>query len=166
MKASATAISLALTLFSGSLLAADTGIQVTTHTNYAGVSNSVASKMDIFTRDGKTNLVCDTRTKDGVLLARIHSFYHDNLKIGESIETPDVQDLVAKSNSPYSLCYRARSLHDAGFVYVRLNDWTYVDIFTCTNGVYYPGDRRILGEINAALKGALKQWDYSSELTQ
>jgi hypothetical protein len=138
-------------------MGADTGIKVTSTTIIGGVSNSVVVKMDVFTRDGQTNLVCDTRTKDGDLIGRIQSFYHDGLKVGESIETPDVHDYVAEASSPYSLSFRARSLHDAGLVYIRSTDWSYVDMFLCTNGVYYPAERSMIADFNRAEKQAMKQ---------
>jgi hypothetical protein len=138
-------------------MGADTGIQVASTTNYAGVGNSIAFKMDVFTRDGQTNLVCDTRTKDGALIVRIQSFYHDGLKIGKSIATPDVQDFVAEADSPYSVCFRLRSPHDTGFVYVSAKDGSIVDIFTCTNGIYYPAESHLITELSDGMKNAVEQ---------
>ena len=147
-------IYIALFLSCASVMGADTGIQVASTTTYAGVSNSVAFKMDVFTRDGQTNLVCDTRTKDGALIVSIQSFYHDGLKVGYSLSTPDVQDYVAEAGSPYSLSFRARSPHDTGFVYVRAKDGSYVDVFTCTNGAYYPAESRLIARFNNDQKEA------------
>jgi hypothetical protein len=110
--------------------------------------------MDVFTRDGQTNLVCDTRTKDGALIVSIQSFYHDGSKIGYSLTTPDVQDYVVVAGSPYSLSFRARSPHDTGFVYVRAKDGSYVDVFTCTNGAYYPAESRLIARFNNDQKEA------------
>jgi hypothetical protein len=150
-------IYIALFLSCASVMAADTGIQVATTTHYAGANNSVAFKTDVFTRDGQTNLVCDTRTKDGALVVRIQSFYHDGVLLGKSMAMPDVQDFVAEAGSPYSVCFRSHSPHDTGFVYVSAKDGSFVDIFTCTNGVYYPADSHLIAEASAGMKTAMTQ---------
>ena len=145
MKADTMKIYLALILSCASVMGADTGIQVNSTTDKTG-----AFKMEVFTRDGQTNLVCDTRTKNGALIARIQTFYHDGSKIGASLTwaTPDVQDYEAEAGSPYSLTFRAHSPNDTGFVYVHAKDGSYVDVFTCTNGVYYPAESSLIARLN------------------
>lgn len=159
MKATTMKTYLALILSCASAMGADTGIHLLSTTNYAGNSHSVAFQTDTFTRDGQTNLVRDTRTKDGALVVRIQSFYHDGQKIGYSLTatTPDVQDYVAEAESPYALSFRARSPHDTGFVYVRAKDGSYVDIFTCTNGVYFPAESSLIAQFNRGQEQAMKQ---------
>jgi hypothetical protein len=143
-------------------MGADTGITVLSTTNYSGVGGSGiikpnTFKIDIFTRDGQTNLVCDTRTQDGAMVVRIQSFYHDGLRIGYSITMPEVQDYVTEPGSPFSLSFRTRSPNGNGYVYVRAKDGSYVDIFTCTNGVYYPADSHMIAEIDNAAKQATQR---------
>ena len=153
-------IYIALFLSCASVMGADSGIVVASTTHYEGVNNSVVYKLDVFTRDGQTNLVCDTRTtKDGTLLFRIQSFYHDGLKLGYSLTTatPERQDFVAEASSPYSVCFRSWSEHDAGLVFVNAKDGSYVDIFTGTDGVYYPADSHLIAAFNDGMKTAMKQ---------
>ena len=147
-------IYIALFLSCASVMGADTGIQVKSTTDQTG-----AFKMEVFTRDGQTNLVCDTRTKDGALIVRIQTFYHDGSKIGASLTmaTPDVQDYEAEAGSPYSLTFRAHSPHDTGFVYVRAKDGSYVDVFACTNGVYYPAESSLIARFNRDQEEAMRQ---------
>jgi len=115
--------------------------------------------MDVFTRDGQTNPVCDTRTQDGALMVRIQSFYHDGFKLGYSLTTttPERQDFVAEAGSPYSVCFRSHSQYDAGYVYVSTKDGSLVDIFTCTNGVYYPADSHLITRLSDEKKNAMKR---------
>jgi hypothetical protein len=150
-------IYIALFLSCASIMAADTGIHIATTIISPGWS------VDVFTRDGQTNLVCDTRTKDGVLEMRTQTFYHDGLKVGAALTTPEVQDYISGTEVPYSLSFIARSPQDARFAYVRAKDGSYVDVFTCTNGVYYPAESRMITEFNDSQKQAVTQARSSSK---
>ncbi len=153
---------LALMLSCASVMGADTGIQVNSTTDQTG-----GLKTEVFTRDGQTNLVCDTRTKDGALITRIQTFYHDGSKIGASITmtAPDSQDYKSEAGSPYSLTFRVSSPHDSGFVYVRARDGSYVDMFTCTNGVYYPVGSNSIAQINRAMEAYRHARGYAAPQT-
>ena len=147
-------IYIALFLSCASVLGADSSIQVVTKTFSAGHTDY---KLEVFTRSGQTNLVCDTRTQAGALTLRIQSFYHDGLKIGQAIETPDSLEFVAESDSSYSLHFRPHSPHDAGSVYVSAKDGSVVDLFALTNGVYYPAEGHLIGEMSVGRKLAMNQ---------
>jgi hypothetical protein len=105
-------------------------------------SKSMAFKMDVFTREGQTNLVCDTRIKDGALLARLQTFYHDGFKVGVFVENPNFQEFEVEPASPYYVRLRLHSPHDSGLIYIIAKDGRIVDKFTCTNGVYYPSSEK------------------------
>src|SRR2546430_17007900 len=58
-----------------SVFGADGGIQVVSTSKTNAQTASITTK-DVFTRDGQTNLVRDTKTKAGVVQIRIHRFYY------------------------------------------------------------------------------------------
>src|ERR1017187_10271257 len=98
-------IYLALILSCVSALAADTSdIRVVTTTD-THTQPGILITIDEFTRAGQTNLVCDTRTRDGVLRIRTHRFYHDGLLIGE-YSTNNLYDynrssIISVAGAPY-----------------------------------------------------------------
>ena len=156
-------IYIALLLSCASLMGADLSIHVASTTHYAGTNKSVVFQMDVFTRGGQTNLVRDTRIKDGTLVARIQTFYHHGFKVAMFVEGPkNNQDFEVEPGSPYSVRFRLRNPResdsavisikanaaiprgphdyttDEGLISIRAKDGGIVDMFTCTNGVYYP----------------------------
>jgi hypothetical protein len=157
MKTPTMKIYLALILSCASVMGADTGIQVLSTTNYPGSSHSVVVKTDVFTRDGQTNLVCNTTIKDGKLVLRDQTFYHAGLRIGDSHTSSDMQANVTAAGSPYSLSFMTRLSDGASFAYVRAKDGRYLDVFTCTNGVYYPAESRLIAGFNDSQTQAVAQ---------
>lgn len=138
---------IALILTCASLMGAETDIKVTSETTGQGVDSQTIRK-DVFTRGGQTNLVCVTWTKDGVFLARTQSFYHNGVKVGMFREYPDFKAFNTENDSPYTVSYRIQAPSEAGYVYIFAKDQSFVDIFTCTNGVYYPAESRMIEEKN------------------
>lgn len=122
-----------------SVLGADTDIRVTTSTSSIG---SLILKTDVFTRNGQTNLVCFMTTKkDGTVVNRVHSFYQGGLLVAESswaIVAPDFHSFSTEADSPYSVGLSYGSPNGEGVVQIQAKDGRLVDVFTCTNGVYYP----------------------------
>src|ERR1039457_3095944 len=117
-------ICIALLLSCASLMGADLNIQVASRTNYAGINKSVAFKMDVFTRGGQTNLVRDTRIKDGALVARLQTFYHHGFKVAMFVEGPkNLQEFEVEPGSPYSVRFRLRSPResDLGVISIKAN---------------------------------------------
>jgi hypothetical protein len=133
-------IYIALLLSCASLMGADLSIHVASTTNYVGPGKSVSYKMDVFIRGGQTNLVCDTRTKDGALVVRLQTFYHHGFKVAMFVENPSIQEFEVEPGSPYSVRFRLHSPRksDSGEITISAKDGGIVDMFTCTNGVYYP----------------------------
>jgi hypothetical protein len=119
-----------------SAFAADTDeIRVVTSTYKIMPENSLAT-VEVFTRGGQTNLVRNTHTKDGVVVMRSQSFYHDGTEVGGylyEIANGTNTAISSVAGAPYSL----------GFVML---DW-----FPCTNGVFYPADGSLIREANGRL---------------
>ena len=157
MKAYTPKLCVFLILCCRSVLGADTGIKVITWTSS---TNSLAWKRDVFTRDGRTNLVCLTTMKadGGVVLNRIQDFYHDGLLVGVSISSPpqDIQIFETKADSPYSvlISHRSPDKSQDGSVSIEAKDRSVVDMFTCTNGVYFPVEGQQIQKENDLLMKA------------
>ena len=154
-------IYIALILSCVSVLGADTGIRIATTTSSAGVHHDGIYKTDVFTRDGQTNLICNTWTKDGALAMRTQSFYHDGLLVGKSMATPDFQDFATEASSAYSVRFTFGPSNKTRFVYISAKDGEILDVFTCTNGVYYPADSHLILEVNDRVQAARKFSDLS-----
>jgi hypothetical protein len=153
-KTHAMKIYIALILSCASALGADTGVQVITTTQKVGVHKDGIYKRDVFTRDGKRDLVCDTRTEGGSVAMRMQSFYHDGSPVARSTASPVFQDFVPEPGSQYSVSFRLHPSGELEFVYISGKDGNIVDAFTCTNGVYFPVDNQMILERNDAIKKA------------
>jgi len=131
-----------------SVLGADRDIRVVTtvHTNDSG---RVSTK-DVFTRDGQTNLVRNTATKDGVVQIRIHRFYHDGSLVGEFVAMPDTSGFTTEAGTPYSVSLECDASHNPKSVVIATKDGVILDAFSYTNGVFVPVDSSVLSKANVA----------------
>jgi hypothetical protein len=88
------------------IFAADTNdIRVVTWSYKVMPEDSLAT-IEVFTRAGQTNLVRQTHTKDGVVLLRNQSFYHNGTEVG--IYTYQVRggpDVTSVGSVPGASCY-------------------------------------------------------------
>jgi hypothetical protein len=140
-----------------SVFGADTGIQVVTTTKTNAVSGIIFT-MDIFTRDGQTNLVRNTMTRRGVVESQIHKFYHDGILAGEYWTMPDSSGFITEAGSPYSVIGKYwPSKGSQAFICTK--DRVVLDYFTATNGVFYPAS-------DAAVQDAHKMTTKISKLIQ
>jgi hypothetical protein len=129
------------------MLGADTGIQVftTARTNESGSVDT----LDVFTRDGQTNLVRTTKTKAGFVQIRTHRFYHNGVRIGDYVTMGDSSSgFTVEGGCPYSVTLEFWPSKEIRSVVFGTNAVT-LDWFTCTNGVFSPVDSSLIGKANA-----------------
>ena len=126
-----------LFLSCATMFGADPSIQVTTTTKTnAEIATIYAT--DIFTRDGQTNLVRSTLTKQGKVEGRTDKFYRDGFLVGEIVFTADVSQFTAAADSPYSLQGTYRSGVGISQACICTKDGVVLDYFIATNGVFWP----------------------------
>jgi hypothetical protein len=127
-----------LILSCASVFGADISIRVVT-TVRTNDSGSITT-MDVFTRDGQTNLVRYTSTKSGAVRIRIHRFYYHGLQSGEFVASPKSSGFTTEAGSPYSVSFEFWPSKDVRSAVIGSKDGVILDAFTCTNGVFYPAD--------------------------
>lgn len=134
-----------------SVLAADTNdIRVVTRTHKIMPENSLAT-VEVFTRSGQTNLVRDTHTRDGVVLFRSQSFYHDGTEVGGytyEIANGTNTMIGSAAGAPYYLGIVFDSSDRPRSAQIRATNLVMLDWFLCTNGVFYPADSSLIREAN------------------
>jgi hypothetical protein len=131
-----------------SALPADTGVQlvsaVTTTNRMGGVYTE-----ETFTRGGKTNLVRQTLIRDGVVVTRVHEFYHHGDLVAVIQGNPNPVRFDPKPGLPYQLgldfAPSKESLH--------INGKDFNEAFYATNGVFYPAPDSDLGN-----------WDHTNRV--
>ncbi len=147
---------------SASSLAADTDdIRVVTWTYRIMPEDSLAT-VEEFIRGGQTNLVRNTHTKDGVVLFRSQSFYHNGAEVGVyTYEAANGTNTSIGSglDAPYSLLFVLDSSNrprSAIIGTIHTNDVTprsitivTLDSFGCSNGLFYPRDSSWLRKVNS-----------------
>lgn len=143
-----------LVLSCASVVGADTGVRVitTVRTNESG---SISTK-DIFTRDGQTNLVRSTSTKDGVVQIRFHRFYHGGSLVGNYyyFATQDSSAFITEAGIPYSLSFEFGPSNQLTSAVIN-KDRMIVDAFSCTNGLFYPAEVSRIQQANDLLGGTI-----------
>jgi hypothetical protein len=126
-----------LLLSCGTILGADTSIRVVTTTRTNAEEASISTK-EIFTRDGKTNLVRNTKAKAGAVQIRIHRFYHAGAFVGMLTESPDFSSTTSQPACPYALDLEYGPSHQLKYAAILGEGGALVDAFSCTNGVLFP----------------------------
>src|ERR1700722_5655939 len=126
-----------------SVVAGTNDIRVVTWSYKVMPEDSLAT-IEVFTRDGQTNLVRHTHTKDGVVLFRSQSFYHDGIEAGvftyQVKNGPDATMISSAAGAPY---YFDVALHAANrplSAHIMATNFVLLDLFFCTNGIFYPAD--------------------------
>ncbi len=111
-----------------------------------------------FTRDGQTNLVCDTRTKDGVLRIRTHRFYHDGLLVGEystnNLYAYNRSSFISVAGVPYGISFNLDSSNKMS-AFVTDTNHLILESYSCTNGIFYPADSSFIAKLNGMMKDKL-----------
>jgi hypothetical protein len=138
---------LILLIFScASVLGADPGISVvsTVRTNESGS----AFAKDVFTRDGQTNLVRDSKTTAGKVEIRVQRFYHEGSLVGDFITMKDSFSFTSEAGSPYSVGFQFGPSNEVISAAIGTKDGTLLDAFTCTNGVFCPAESSLIRKAN------------------
>lgn len=138
-------------LSSASVLGADTGIQVIT-TVKTNTETTGIYTMDVYMRDGQTNLVRRTRSKvgtAGVVQIRIHRFYHDGSLVGDFVSMPDSSGFTTEAGTPYSVSFEFDVSKSVKSAVIGTKDGVVLDAFSCTNGIFTPVERSVLQKANA-----------------
>jgi len=131
-----------------SVYGANTGIQVvsTAKTDVETASNST---QDVFTRDGKTDLVRDTTTKAGSVQIRIHRFYHGGSLVGTFVAMPDSSGFTTEAGTSYSISLEFDASKNLKSAAIGTKDGVVLDAFTCANGIFSPVESSVLQKVNA-----------------
>lgn len=142
-----------------SAFAADTNdIRVVTSTYKIMPEDSLAT-LEVFTRNGETNLVRNTHTKDGVVLFRSQSFYGNGTEVGSYMyqnihkigNGPDATMVGSVAGAPYSFNIAFDSSNRPLSAHITATNFVMLDWFLCTNGVFYPADSSLIREANGRL---------------
>lgn len=134
-----------------SVFAADINdIRVATRTYKIMPENLLATE-EVFTRSGQTNLVRQTHTKDGVVLFRSQSIYHDGTEVGVYTLRSDTYTntgVMSTPGTPYSFYVGFDASNMPHSVHITTTNLVTLDWFLCTNGVFYPVDSSLIRKAN------------------
>jgi hypothetical protein len=120
-----------------SVFGADSGIQVVS-TATTNTETATISMRDVFTRNGQTNLIRNTKTKAGAAQIRIHRFYHAGALVGMLTVTPDSMSTTSEAGCPFTLDFEYGPLHQLKYAAIVGQEGLLIDAFACTNGVLSP----------------------------
>ena len=137
-----------LVLSCTSMFGADTSVQVVTAAKTNAASGSIFT-MDVFMRDGRTNLMRTTMTRRGVTESQHCRFYHNGVLTGEYWTMPDSSGFITEAGSPYSVIVRFGPTKEVGDAFICSKDRVVLDYFIATNGFFYPADGSALRKANA-----------------
>ena len=129
-------------------------IRVFTRTN-TNITPGHLITFEEFTRDGQTNLLRITVTKDGVLQHRSHNFYHNGADVGRHIWSGKNTIISSVPGAPYSLNFVLDSSNQPVAASILITNYVILDSFTCTSGVFYPEDSSRIRESNRRVKDVL-----------
>ena len=107
-----------------SVFAADTGVTVATSTT-TNAESAMITTTEVFTRDGQTNLVRQTITKDGVVHRRVHWFFRDGARLATHVsgERPPVYPVFFFApGSRYSVSLEFSSSNEVTYAAIGKND--------------------------------------------
>jgi hypothetical protein len=137
-----------------SVFAADSNdIKLVTWTYKIMPENSLAT-VEVFTRDGQTNLVRNTHVKDGVVLFRDHEFYYNGIEVGGYMYTREMGTntmISSEPNTPYHMGFVFDASNQPRSAQIRATNFAMLDWFPCTNGVFYPADSSLIREANSRI---------------
>jgi hypothetical protein len=122
-----------------SVFAADNNIRVISSSKTNAVSGRIFT-MEVFTRNGQTNLVRTTVTRQGIPEGPLQKFYHDGVLVGECWTFQDSSGFITEAGSPYSVIVKYWPSKNASQAFICTRDRVVLDYFTSTNGMFYPAD--------------------------
>ncbi len=107
-----------------------------------------------FTRNGQTNLVRVTLTKDGVTNSITHNFYHHGAFLGRYSKVGAFTLVSSAADAPCALAFVWDATNQIRSASVTTNYVT-LDLFTFTNGIFYPVASSEIEESNKKTKDIL-----------
>lgn len=128
----------------------DIRVVTTSQTNESGA----ISIKQVFTRNGETNLVRNTRTKSEMVQIRIHRLYHGGALVGMLTAMPDSSSTMSEPGSPYAVDFEYGPSNQLKYAAIFGKNGIVVDIFICTNGILTPVATSELQEAAQVGKGA------------
>jgi hypothetical protein len=138
-----------------SIFAADPSLQ---QFSLVKTNNDVVLIEDVFTRNGETNLIRNTLTRNGAFESRTQKFYQRGLLVGEHWTFPDSSGFITEANLPYTMILRSSPSNHISFAYICSADRIVIDYFIATNGIFWPVDatavqeaRRLTTEVQKAI---------------
>jgi hypothetical protein len=134
-----------------SVFGGDTGIHVVTTVKTNAETSNIYTT-DIFTRDGQTNLVSTTMTKAGAVQIRIQKFYHSGVFVGDYTATKYSSGFYIEPSIPFSVSFEFSHSNELRSAVIGTKD-SILDIFSCTNGVFYPAEAVRIQQANDLLGG-------------
>ena len=147
-----------LILSCASVLGAETGIRVVTTVTTNADTGSVYRR-DVFTRNGKTNLVSNTVNKGGVFKGRIQRLYHDGLLVGDYEAFGDTSGFSTEAGSPFAVTFEFSPSKDIRSAVIGTKDGLVLDAFTCTNGIFSPVESSVIQKANAVFADMKRLFD-------
>ena len=138
-----------------SAFAGDTNeIHVVTRTD-TKVSPGYLVTYEEFTRNGQTNLLRVTTTKDGVTNSIAHNFYHHGAYLGRYSQGGGYSFVNTAAGAPCALSFVWDSSNQIRTASVTTTNYVTLDSFTFTNGIFYPVASSEIEESNRKTKGIL-----------
>jgi hypothetical protein len=110
-------------------------------------TGSISTK-DVFTRNGQTNLVCNTTSKAGAVQVRVHRFYHHGALVGLWTAMPESSGFVTEAGCPFALSFGFDALRNPKSAVIGAKDGVVLDAFSYTNGVFVPVASALLAKAN------------------
>lgn len=126
-----------LALSCASAFAADPALQ---QFSLAKTNGDAVFTWDVFTRNGETNLVRSTVTRNGAVESRFHKFYYSGALVAEHWSFADSSGFITEASLPYSMIFKSSPSNTVTAAYICTEDRIVVDYFTATNGVFWPVD--------------------------
>ena len=126
------------------------GTNATTYPLPRGYGQLFIQNKEVFTRDGQTNLVRFTESTNGrTVIWSKHVFYHDGKQVGDCIDSaPGSLQFGSAAGSPYSIRIISVSNNVPDSVIIQDKAGHYVDLFRCTNGLFYPVENKVIKDYN------------------
>ena len=128
---------LLLCLCCAPVLGADSGLQVITTAKTNAPTGSISMK-DVFTRNGQTNLVRDTRIMGGKVQIRLHRFYHGGSLVGSWVASPDASSTTSEAGASCAVDFEYGAAGELKYAALQGKDGGLLDLFTCSNGLLSP----------------------------
>lgn len=103
---------------------------------------------DVFTRDAHTNLVRTTRTMSGVVEMQDNLFYYHGLQVADFAVMAELSGFTTQAGSPYAVSFEFGPAKAVRSAVIGTDRGVILELFTATNGVFYPADSSLIRRAN------------------